>query len=338
MTVSNAFNQPDELSADLRERILAFAAKVGYHGPSPAGRMLKTGKTGSIALFNPDPIPHLFEDTHASEFMAGISQVCELHQIGLTVLPPVNDVSKITAIDKVAVDGFILYAIPDHNDIVGRVLARGLPAVTVDMTALPDVASIRINDRLAARMAAEHLIKLGHSKIVILSLQMFPDGFSGLATSARIAKCRAPVTRDRLRGYYDAFKKAGINPNGIDVYEIRTSDVNESFSWSMEFLKTKSRRPTAVLAMSDRIASGAIRAALQTGLRVPFDVSVIGFDDALIAQHTFPPLTTVRQPSRAKGRLAGEIVVGDVAYSAITHLLPTELVIRDSTAAPARRK
>ena len=338
MTVSNAFNQPHELSAELRDRILAFAAKFGYHGPSPAGRMLRTGKTGSIALFNPDPIPHLFEDAHASDFMAGISEVCEKHQIGLTVLPPVKDVSKVTAIDKVAVDGFILYAIPDHSPIAERVLARRLPVVTVDMTTLRNIASIRIDDRVGARTAAEHLIKLGHRKIVILSLQMHPDGLSGPASSDRIRKCRTPVARERLAGYYDAFKKARIDPDKIEVYEIRTSEVRESFSWATEFLKTKSRRPTAVLAMSDRIASSAIQAAHHLGLRVPLDVSIIGFDDAFLAQYTLPPLTTIRQPSRMKGNLAGEIVVGDLPYPDRVHLLPTELIIRDSTAAPIRQK
>src|SRR5260221_14717751 len=95
--------------------------------------MLRTGLADAIALFNPNPIPHLFEDTNASAFIAGISEICENHQYGLTVLPTVQDISRITAIDKVAVDGFILYPIPDHSSITNRFLGRQLPTVTVDM-------------------------------------------------------------------------------------------------------------------------------------------------------------------------------------------------------------
>ena len=82
MTVSNAFNRPGELSASLRQRILSTAANLGYHGPRPTGRMLRTGLAGAVALFNPDPIPHLFEDSNASAFMAGISEVCEKRHTG----------------------------------------------------------------------------------------------------------------------------------------------------------------------------------------------------------------------------------------------------------------
>jgi hypothetical protein len=85
MTVSNAFNRPEELSANLRQRILSTGANAGYHGPRPSGRMLRTGLAGAIALSNPDPIPHLFEDSNASAFMTGISEICEKHQYGLAV-------------------------------------------------------------------------------------------------------------------------------------------------------------------------------------------------------------------------------------------------------------
>src|SRR5246127_1645324 len=147
MTVSNAFNRPKELSANLRQLILSTAANAGYQGPRPSGRILRPGLAGAIALANPDPIPHLFEDSNASAFMAGISEICEQHQFGLTVLPPVPDDSRLTAVDKVAVDGFILYAIPDHSSIVKRILGRQLPTVTVDMSKLPAVAAVGIDDR-----------------------------------------------------------------------------------------------------------------------------------------------------------------------------------------------
>jgi DNA-binding LacI/PurR family transcriptional regulator len=338
MTVSNAFNRPEELSAGLRQHILSTAASAGYHGPRPSGRMLRTGLAGAIALFNPDPIPHLFEDTNASAFMAGISVICEKHQYGLTVLPPVQDISRITAIDKVAVDGFILYAIPDRSSIIKRVLGRQLPTVTVDMGKLRGIAAVGIDDRDAARKIAGHVLELGHRRIAILSLEMLPDGFSGLANADRVKTCRASVTRQRLLGYVDGLNAAGIDPATVPIYEIRINDDAEASYWTRRFLQRKRRRPTAIFSMSDRMAFGALHAATQLGLSVPRDLSIIGFDDILQAAGSTPALTTVRQPSRAKGQMAAAIVAGDLPYTAEFQELATELIVRESVAVPRTPK
>ena len=334
MTVSNAFNRPEELSASLRQRILASAAEAGYHGPRPSGRMLRTGRAGAIALSNPDPIPHLFEDSNASAFMAGISEVCEKHQYGLTVLPPVRDISRVTAIDKVAVDGFILYAIPDYSSIVNRILDRQLPTVTVDMTKLPEIAAVGIDDRDAARRIADYVLRLGHRRIAVLSLEMIPDGYSGLVNGDRIKKCRGSVAQQRLLGYTDAFKDAGIDPASVPVYEIRINDDAKASYWTTRILKKKSGRPTAIFSMSDRMAFGALQGAIQLGLEVPGDLSIIGFDDIPQAAGCKPALTTVRQSSRAKGQMAAAMVVGDLPYSTEFHQLATELIVRESVGAP----
>jgi DNA-binding LacI/PurR family transcriptional regulator len=334
MTVSNAFNRPEELSEDLRQRILSTAAKVGYHGPRPSGRMLRTGRAGAIALSNPDPIPHLFEDSNASAFMRGISEVCEKHQYGLTVLPAVRDITRLTAIDKVAVDGFILYAIPDHSAIIDRVLGRQLPTVTVDMGKISDIAAVGIDDRGAARNIADHVLQFGHRRIAIISLEMLPDGFSGRINGDRVNMCRAFVTRQRLLGYVDALVNGGIDPAKVPVYEIRINDDAEASYWTRHFLKFKRGRPTAVLSMSDRMAFGALHAANQLGLKVPGDLSIVGFDDIPEAGQSTPPLTTVSQSSRAKGRMAASIVAGDLPYTEEFRQLPTELITRESVAAP----
>ena len=338
MTVSNAFNRPEELSADLRQHILSTAASAGYHGPRPSGRMLRTGLAGAIALFNPDPIPHLFEDNNASAFMAGISKICEKHQYGLTVLPPVQDISRITAIDKVAVDGFILYAIPDHSSIIRRVLGRQLPTVTVDMGKLPGIAAVGIDDREAARKIAGHVLELGHRQIAILSLEMLPDGFSGLVNDDRVKRCRASVTQQRLLGYVDGLNAVGIDLATVPIYEIRINDDAEASYWTRKFLKKKRRRPTAIFSMSDRMAFGALHAATQLGLKVPRDLSIIGFDDIPQAAGSTPALTTVRQPSRAKGQMAAAIVAGDSPYTGEFQELTTELIVRESVAVPRTPK
>jgi DNA-binding LacI/PurR family transcriptional regulator len=336
MTISNAFNRPEELSASLRQRILSTAANLGYHGPHPSGRMLRTGLAGAIALFNPDPIPHLFEDSNASAFMAGISEVCEKHQYGLTVLPPVPDDSRLTAVDKVAVDGFILYAIPDHSSIIRRILGRQLPTVTVDMSKLPAVAAVGIDDRAAAGTIAHHVLQLGHHRIAILSLEMMPDGYSGLVTDERVKKCHASVTRQRLLGYADVLRKVGVDPAAVPIYEIRANDDAEASFWTKSLLKQKRGRPTAIFSMSDRMAIGALHAAAQLGLQVPGDLSIVGFDDIPQATSCVPALTTIRQPSKTKGQVAASIVARDVPYTSELRLLSIELIERDSVARPRK--
>src|SRR5258708_14669139 len=338
MPVSTAFNGHEELSADLRKHILSTAASAGYHGPRPSGRMLRTGLADAIALFNPDPMPHRFEDTNASAFMAGISEICEKHQYGLTVLPPVQDISRITAIDKVAVDGFILYAIPDHSPIIKRVLGRELPTVTVDMGKLPGIAAVGIDDRDAERKIAAHVLELGHRQIAILSLEMLPDGFSGLVNGDRVKRCRASVTQQRLLGYVDGLNAAGIDLVTVPIYEIRINDDAEASYWTRKFLKKKRRRPTAIFSMSDRMAFGALHAATQLGLKVQRDLSIIGFDDIRQTTGSTPALTTVGHRSRAKWRMAAAIVAGDLPYTAEFQELATELIVRESVGVPRTSK
>lgn len=338
MTVSNAFNRPQELSRDLRERIIAAAAKVGYYSPRPSGRMLRTGRVGAFALFNPDPIPHLFEDPLASSFVAGIFEICEKYQYGLTLLPRAKDASQIGAIDQVAVDGFILHAIPDQSSIIPRIRGRRLPIVTVDMSKLPGVPTIGIDDRESVRKIASHVLELGHKKIAVLSLEMNPDGFSGRVTSDRMRQCNMAVTRQRLLGYSDALAKAGVDLETVAVYEVQGNNEMEAYHWATIFLKQKGGRPTAVLAMSDCLALGGLRAAIQLGLSVPRDISIVGFDDIPQASASRPSLTTIRQPMKEKGYLAASILIGELPCTEEIRILPTELILRESVAAPRKSK
>ena len=163
---------------------------------------------------------------------------------------------------------------------------------------------------------------------------MLPDGFSGLVNGDRVERCRASVTQQRLLGYVDGLNAAGIDFATVPIYEIRINDDAEASYWTRRFLKRKRRRPTAIFSMSDRMAFGALQAATQLGLKVPRDLSIIGFDDIPQAAGSTPALTTVRQPSRAKGRMAAAIVAGDLPYTAEFQQLSTELIMRESVAAP----
>src|ERR1700739_3774653 len=135
---------------------------------------------------------------------------------------------------------------------------------------------------------------------------MLPDGFSGLVDGDRVQRCRTSVTQQRLLGYTDAFKEAGIDPASVPIYEIRVNDDAEACYWTKQFLNRKPRRSTAIFSMSDRMAFGALRAATELGLKVPRDLSVIGFDDIPQAAVSAPALHIIRPPVRAHAQMGVE--------------------------------
>lgn len=335
VTVSNAFNRPDQLSPSLRERVLRTAAEMGYAGPNPSARMLRTGHTGAIALYNHDPITYLLEDPIAIAFMGGIAELCQERQTGLLVLPgAVTTWPGPTAIDTAAVDGFILYALAEDDPGLLRVLARRQPIVAVDVGPVPGTVRVGIDDRAAAAMAAEHLLQLGHRSLAVLAMEFHADGRCGLADRSRIETASFRVTQQRWQGYADACTRFGIDPFTVPVYETVGNAEHAAKSGARLLLDRRPKhRPTAILAMSDRLAMGALRAARQLGLYVPDDLSIVGFDDIPQAHEVGPGLTTIRQPSREKGRLAARLLLDGGTTGGETILLPTELVRRGSTRA-----
>jgi DNA-binding LacI/PurR family transcriptional regulator len=334
VTVSNAFNRPDQLSPALRARVLATAAEMGYAGPDPSARMLRTGHAGAIALYHHDPIAYLLEDPIAIAFMGGIGDLCQERQTGLLVLPGAATAGPgPTAIDTAAVDGFILYALAEDDPGLARILARRQPVVAVDVGPVTDAAAVGIDDRAAAALAAEHLLRLGHRALAVLAMEFHADGRSGLADRHRIETARFRVTRQRWQGYADACARFGVDPAAVPVWETVGNAEQGAEAGAQALLDRGPDPPTAILAMSDRLALGVLRAAGRRGLRVPEDLSVVGFDDIPRAGEAGAGLTTIRQPSREKGRLAARLLLDGRVVAGETILLPTELVRRGSTRA-----
>src|SRR5581483_8822522 len=157
------------------------------------------------------------------------------------------------------------------------------------------------------------------------------DDYAGPADLARQAAATIPISRARLAGYADALAAAGLAWDAVPVQETRLN-AEESGAAAAAALLDRSPRPTAILAFSDLLAGGALRAAATRGLHVPADLSVIGFDDIPAAAAATPPLTTVRQPLLEKGRIAGQLLLeGWPAHEPPTRRLPTDLVVRAST-------
>ena len=322
MTVSNAFSRPDQLSADLRARILTAADELGYVGPDPAARALARGRTGSVGLLINGSVSEAVEDAVSAEFLASVADALAGEGLALTLLAQASD-DRFVAARDVAVDGALVYICePDSTD-VAWLQRRGVPVVAVDHNLTEGVPSVNVDDRGGARTAAQHLLDLGHRSIGILTL---------LVASA--ADGTSPVNypaRERLLGWHDALDPAGVEPV-VALTPYQPHDA--AFDAALDLLD-RPDRPTALACFSDAFAIAAIRAAESLGLAVPGDVSIVGFDDSPLAASVRPPLTTIRQEITQKGRAAVAAIVGVMAGAPQEPvLLPTELVVRESTAPP----
>ena len=319
MTVSNAFSRPDQLSADLRARILTAADELGYVGPDPAARALARGRTGAVGMVLNDRLSDAFEDAIAAEFFAAVADTLADNGLALTLLTPSRD-DYVPSRD-VAMDGALLYICePDSVDLAW-LDRRGLPQVAIDQHKRERVASVNVDDRGGARSAAQHLVDLGHTSIGILTL----------ASNAGGPSPSFPADQ-RMLGWHDALDAASIEP-AVAMAPYRPETAAEEAALT---LLDRPDRPTAVVCFSDAFALGVIRAAESLGLSVPGDVSVVGFDDSSIAVVTRPPLTTVRQDVARKGQLAVATLLATMREQQPPDdvLLPTELVVRESTAPP----
>lgn len=331
VSVWNALNRPEEVSEALRMRILAAAAELGYRGPQALGRALRTGRSGAVGLYSPDPLAYLFDDPAAAEFMAGVAEVLQSRASALLVLPSGGAGS--TAAEAAAVDGFIVYSAPRGDPVAGRILGRGLPTVFVDTDGTGVAVRIGVDDRAAARFAAEHVVALGHTHIAVLALEPAVGHPSGPVEAATLEAGPFEVTRHRWLGFRDILDAAGIAPVGIaSVLSNSEAEAREEAAR----LLSRRPRPTAILAMSDRLAIGAAQAAAAEGLRVPADVSVTGFDDIAAAAFAVPGgLTTVRQPLRDKGARAAAALLDEAgaprAAASARIVLQATLVVRGST-------
>jgi DNA-binding LacI/PurR family transcriptional regulator len=324
-TVSNAFSRPDQLSPDLRERILTAARSANYPGPNPAARMLTNGFANTIALVYADPLYHAFEDPATSAFVGGVAEACDQRGFGLLLLQ--GGGASLRTVQSAAVDGLIIYSMSKDGEAIRTIGERGLPMVVVDQPLLSKVPFVGIDDRAAARACAQHLKDLGHQRFAIVTFPLSSDGHCGLVTRKRLKKICFEIPRRRIEGYLDVLGKDGFGFSAI-VWECNRSTEEDGRN-ALEGLRKIEPCPTAVLATSDRLAIGVIEAALSHSLRVPEDLAVIGFDDIPAATMITPQLTTIHQPMADKGRLAVSLLLKEDGI--LRTRLPAKLIIRQST-------
>ena len=324
-TVSNAYNRPDQLSAALRERILAAAAELGYPGPDPRASALRSGRVGAVGLIEKS-LPVALTDPASLLMLSGVARACDDAGVALVLIPFRREDTFHDVVRTAVVDGFVAHCDALDDERRAIIDDRRLPVVVLDGSPRAGDASIGIDEEAGAAAAIDHLIGLGHRRLAIVAFAAHTDIELGRTVNER-----------RLVGYHRGVTDAGLDPDDVELLDGDAYDRAATCAVVRERL-ARPDRPTGIVAMSDEMAAATVEAATSLGLRVPQDLSVVGFDDTPTAVSTRPALTTVHQALADKGAAAVALLLlgvndGDETPS-IT--LPVELVIRDSTGpAPA---
>jgi DNA-binding LacI/PurR family transcriptional regulator len=336
-TVSNAYNRPDQLSPALRERVLEAAREIGYNGPDPMARSLRRGRAGSLGLVFDYSLRGIFSDPAAVLFLSGVAAGCEDHGTGLALVPRLPE-GAAEVVRSALVDGYVMFCTPEEDERLDAVRARGLPHVLVDFSPYAEGPRVNIDDRGGARAAAQHLVDLGHRRFGLVV--PFHEGEGAATAAIALEACdplqasderrwRCFIRYERLVGWREPLDDAGIDWAAVPVGSGPDGTAESGYQAAAELLD-RADRPTAIICLSDVMAFGVMRAAAERGIRVPQDLSIVGYDD--VPEAASAGLTTVFQDHAAKGEQAVRLLT----EGGENVVLPTELVVRASSG-PAPR-
>lgn len=320
-TVSRALATPERVSPEARARVLEAIAKTGYV-PNPAARSLRSQKTYMVLVVLPD-----LANTFFSKILRGIEETLFEAGYGMIISDldgsPAKEAHFAAFTAAGRVDGAILlngHLFGQSREGEGAPARIGIPLVAL-CEAIPSasIPQIDIDNRGAASRMTQYLASLGHRSIAYVS---------GPACNV--------LERERFQGYRDGLAAAGL---AFDPSLVIPGDYTiVSGVAAGEDLVARAQRPSAVFCTSDEMAIGLMRTLLSSGLKVPQDISVAGFDDIEFAAVAEPALTTIHQPRRELGQAAASMLIdllqGKPSSRHIT--LDTELVVRDSVAPPAQ--
>ncbi|GAA4551323.1 LacI family DNA-binding transcriptional regulator [Amycolatopsis samaneae] len=331
-TVSNAYNRPDQLSPELRRRVLETARRLGYPGPDPVARSLRTRKAGAVGLLLTENLSYAFRDPAAVGVLEGLALACEDAGVGLHLVPASPGREDVAAVHRAGVDGFVVYSVPDDDPHLAAVMERPVPTVIIDQPRIEGVDRVGPDDAAAVTAIAEHLVSLGHRQVGVVCMRLARERNDDFVDSERQSSAHFHVQRTRLEALATAFSSAGVDWAGVPVVERFDHTVDDGASAARQLLDAYPQI-TAVICTSDILALGALAEAERRGLRVPQDLTVTGFDGISEAERA--GLTTVHQPVLEKGKVAGRLLLGSaerVGPKVIT--LPTELRVGRTSAPP----
>lgn len=321
-TVSRVLSRPDVVSAATRRKVMQAVEAIGY-APNAAAKTLRTRRSNKLVVTVPD-----ISNPFYSLILKGIQDAAQRDGYAVLLGDTQHDEHReenyARMLQRKEADGlvFLGHRLPAAAAELARAMAPRCAPIVHGCEYGPNlgVPSVHIDNAAAAARAMDHLYAFGHRRI-------------GIVTGPLVS----PLSRDRLQGATDRAREHG----GADELMVARGDFTiESGSKAADALLGWSEPPTALFCFNDMMAIGAMATARRRGLRVPRDLSVIGFDDILVAAHIDPPLTTIAQPMREIGegavRLLLEILRGD-GIEPVSVTLPHTLTVRGSTGPrPAR--
>lgn len=314
-TVSNAYNHPEQLSESLREKILTMAEELGYPGPDPMARSLRTKHVGTIGVLLTEHLTYAFEDRASVDFLAGMAEASYGSHTSMTLVPvgpkSTDELAARSLVNSAVVDGFVVYSVAEGDPYLKAALKRGLPTVICDQpTTESEIPFVGIDDRAAIAPAAEALVEAGHRKIGILCIRLDSEENNGPVSKERLETARHHVQRLRILGALDVLESNGIDPDSVPIVERHINDPENNIDAARELLENNPDL-TAVLCTTDTMAFGAWEYAKSQGRKVPEDLSITGFDG--IEKALDKGLTTVIQPNKKKGFHAGRMLTDLIA-------------------------
>ncbi|MGO2319471.1 MAG: DNA-binding transcriptional regulator CytR [Vibrio toranzoniae] len=316
-TVSRALMTPEKVSVSTRKRVEAAVLEAGY-SPNTLARNLRRNESKTIITIVPDIC-----DPYFAEIIRGIEDAAVendyLVLLGDSGQQKKRESSFVNLVFTKQADGMLLLG-TDHPFDVSKSEQKNLPPMVMACEFAPELElpTVHIDNLTSAFEAVNYLAQLGHKRIAQISGP----------TSATLCKFRQ-------QGYQQALRRAGVSMN--PAYSTVGDFTFEAGTKAVRQLLALSEQPTAIFCHNDSMAIGAIQEAKKLGLRVPQDLSIVGFDDIQFAQYCDPPLTTISQPRYEIGRQAMlmmlDLLKGNDVQTG-SRLLEAKLVVRGSTAPP----
>ncbi|WP_078431633.1 LacI family DNA-binding transcriptional regulator [Metabacillus halosaccharovorans] len=289
-TVSKVLNNTGSIGEKTRKKVEETMHKLNYQ-PSVVASVKKRIQT--IGLLIPDI---------ADPFMAEITRTIEDHGrkfgFSLIICSTDNDLEKemeyVSILKKKYIDGIIIATGLKNTGALNEILNNEIPVALLSRE-VPSLAvnTVVVNDFLGAFKATTYLIKLGHQRIAMITEDIY-----------------FPVTISRLDGYKQALEQAGI-PYNENLVAINNTSFNDALDSTEKLLKF-SEPPTAIFASTEPLAIGAMQGVRESGLDIPKDISIVGFDNSILAKMCYPPLTTVSQPIYEMGKKVIELLVEEI--------------------------
>ena len=317
-TVSRTINHPESVSNETFSRIKSVMKNLGY-SPNLNAKNLAHRKNNLVAVL----LPH-HNDIHFSmiitPFLAGILQEAESSNVRIMLFPTRssdNEENFHSYINSSAIDGVIMLNDISSTRTINLLEKEKLPLIYVNCTLDPSKHRVNNDNMLGARIAIDYLIELGHHNIAILN-----GSLHTISGKERFLGCKDVLKKHRLLRY--------LQRNRL----LRDADFNQNTAYLLTTdMLSATIRPTAIFAASDWMALGVMAAIREKGLRIPKDISVIGFDNTVLSSQISPMLTTIHQPLKEMGQEAFKSLLSIDPHhkSVINVVLQPKLIIRETT-------